>query len=337
MKKGITRVLLIALLGGAVALWGCEKMAPAELSPVAVRTTQDMAAPNTNAAATPAQDAWLRFVDRVERGEVVDPAGQYVAKGTRTKAVEAMSKRVSRPKYDAATRAFRQHYFMDRRGEVTSTGQDPLPSIMCPNTDDCYGSGGPVIVSTFVSSEGIAPYSGADNPNGYIYDLKVGRGYAQGDHDGIPGSYTVLYSDLNKGAGGPFMYIGFTRVPNDVSQNPEIIYNEPYNFGPVTLLGISKKYNFNDDYSFFASNSFPIWADTGIRLGFNEYDLNQDVGGTYIHAMLSKAPDFGNPIEIGVLSSNSSTTQPPAGWTKASIDLNEGAGGDYIYFCIKRY
>ena len=40
MKKGITGPLSLALLGGAVALWGCEKVAPAELSPKAAAAVQ---------------------------------------------------------------------------------------------------------------------------------------------------------------------------------------------------------------------------------------------------------------------------------------------------------
>jgi hypothetical protein len=39
--------------------------------------------------------------------------------------------------------------------------------------------------------------------------------------------------------------------------------------------------------------------------------------------------------EIGVLSGNSDTIQPPVGWIKYPADLNEGAGGDYIYFCYR--
>lgn len=310
-----------------------------ELSPKVSQANQAQAAPTSFARQSPAQIAWLQFVEKVERGELVDPSGQYVAKGTQITGVSATGHRALRPKYDAATSAFAQHYTLHKTGKdvvvvpsnsFTTPDNPPVP---CEGPD-CLTYGP---TSTFISSEGLSPYSGADNPGGYIYDLKVGRGYTQGDHDGIPSSYTVLCSDLNKGAGGPFIYIGFTRVPGNVSQNPEIIYNDPYNSGPVTLLGISKKYNFNDNYSYFAGYSYPVWADTGMRLGFKEYDLNQDVGGAYIHARLSKYTGWGTPIEIGVLSSNSSTAQPPIGWTRVSTDLNEGAGGDYIYFCAKAH
>lgn len=91
--------------GGAVALWGCEKVAPAELSPKAVQANQTLAAPNAVQALTPVQAAWLRFVDRVERGEVVDPSGQYVAKATKLP-MDAAGHRLTWPKHDAITPQF---------------------------------------------------------------------------------------------------------------------------------------------------------------------------------------------------------------------------------------
>lgn len=40
--------------------------------------------------------------------------------------------------------------------------------------------------------------------------------------------------------------------------------------------------------------------------------------------------------EMTVISGNSSSIQPPAGYTKIPRDLNQGAGGKYIYLCYKR-
>jgi hypothetical protein len=287
---------------------------------------------------TSAQGAWLRYVERVERGEIIDPSGQYVAKGTMA-SVDASGHRIVRPKYDVATTAFNKHYRLGRNGKVIgvpATGNDGTTSLI-DYPCDC-GELPPAPTTTFVSSEGRAPYSGADNADGYIYDLKIGHGSAQGDHDGIPSSYTVLYSDLNKGAGGPFIYIGFTRVPSDASENPEAIHHRPYAVGPVTEIGIVKKYSYFDDYPAFGPPLYPVWVDTGTRDAFAEYDLNEGVGGTYIRAYNSKqfgAISNGQAIEVGVLSGNSSSIVPPSGWVKASTDLNENAGGDFIYFCIK--
>lgn len=224
------------------------------------------------------QASWLRFINRVTRGEVVDPSGQYVAKGT-TLAVDASDKRLARPKFDAAQPASAYFYRLDEAGEVVATPSAKAgkagkvvatSSAVAAGTankfaDPCFdcGGGNPPELTTFITSEGVVPYGGADNPNGYIWDLKIGHGSAQGDHYGIPNSYTVLYSDLNKGAGGDFIYIGFSRVPSDMSNNPEVRFNNPYAIGPVTRIGIVKKYYFTDNYPTIASPDFSIWVDPG--------------------------------------------------------------------------
>jgi hypothetical protein len=40
--------------------------------------------------------------------------------------------------------------------------------------------------------------------------------------------------------------------------------------------------------------------------------------------------------EVTVIYGGSSGIQPPAGYTKINVDLNQGAGGDYIYVCYKK-
>jgi hypothetical protein len=40
--------------------------------------------------------------------------------------------------------------------------------------------------------------------------------------------------------------------------------------------------------------------------------------------------------EITVIYGGNSGIQPPAGYTKINVDLNQGAGGDYIYVCYKK-
>lgn len=321
-------------------------MAPAELSPKAAVSSQVVVL-TEDESLTPKQKAWLRFVDRVERGELVDPLGQYVAKDTKYDQATDRSRSI-RPKFDAA----KQHLsgrdtrlFLSGAVEAPADGSDGAITEgtgpdFCEGCDTGTGIFYPPVTTTFVSSEGVVPYSGTDNPNGYIWDLKVGYGSTQGDHYGIPNSYTVLYSDLNKGAGGDFIYIGFTRVPSDMSNNPEVRFNNPYAIGPVTKIGIVKKYYFTDSYPLISSPYFPIWVDTGRPGSYEQEDLNNNAGGWYIRSYQSKqygATTNGQAIEVGVLSGNSDTIQPPNGWTIASSDLNEGAGGNYIYFCIKAH
>ncbi len=40
--------------------------------------------------------------------------------------------------------------------------------------------------------------------------------------------------------------------------------------------------------------------------------------------------------ELTVIHGGSSSIQPPSGYTKINVDLNQGAGGDYVYACYKR-
>jgi hypothetical protein len=333
MKKRFTHVLPALLLSGVFTFWGCEKVAQTDLSPKPGQSNQEQVAspPTVSPSSYPA--AWQRFVDRVERGELVDPSGQYVAKGTKSK-VDAAGHRISRPKFDAATSAFTEHYARLKNGEVVGiTPGEAVSNYIQPCGEDCGGGGGPT--STFYSSEGVAPYSGADNPLGYVWDLKIGYGSSPGARFGIPNSYTVLNSDLNQGAGGDYIYIGFTRVPGNVAESPEVIFGQRDAVGPVTTLGIGKKYSYFDDYPPILPPFYPVWVDTGRRLQFEQHDLNEGAGGTYIHAYQSKYAGNGAPIEVGVLSGTSSFIEPPSGWVKASSDLNESAGGNFIYFCIK--
>ncbi len=40
--------------------------------------------------------------------------------------------------------------------------------------------------------------------------------------------------------------------------------------------------------------------------------------------------------ELTVISGGSSDIQPPQGYSKINVDLNQGAGGDFIYVCYKK-
>ena len=293
---------------------------------------------------SPAQVAWTRFVDKVKRGEAIDLSGQYVADGTKA-AVDAAGNRTIRPKFDAATPEFSKHYRYLASTQTRGTNTGVVVSIDCagdPNnpSQECNETGGGNsggIYSAFTSSEGRAPYSGADNPNGHVWDVKLGYGSQAGGRYGIPNSYTIIPTNLNEGAGGNYIYIGFSRVPQDVSESPEQINHWPYSTGPVVQLAYIAKYSFRGRYPIYPSDHFPIWVDTGVRNSFEVRDLNQGAGGTYIRGAQTKSPRISPyvPVEVGVLSGNSASIQPPAGWTKVSIDLNEGAGGSFIYFCTK--
>lgn len=251
-----------------------------------------------------------------------------------------MSKDVQVPDYGGRERPTRPKY--DIRDY--SNEQMALLSIECPECEimpdpeePCYGCGGGGYYpptpppSTFVSSEG---RGGA----GLIYNLLFIK-----HSNPLPApeqGYTRIDVDLNKGAGGKYIYISFTRDPESVSQ-----FHKDYqgrNF-PLTHLyaqgyrtGLSEWVSAPDGYSYiyeFTGN----WATPSYIFDYKIIDLNDGAGGKYIYAYSSRNSAKGLPIkEVGVLYGSSSSIAPPPGWIKDPQDLNEGAGGDYIYLCYRR-
>ncbi|MBD1397518.1 hypothetical protein H9Q13_10100 [Pontibacter sp. JH31] len=198
--------------------------------------------------------------------------------------------------------------------------------------------------STFVSSEGRGyayyPNQFYYNPYNYIQDLKIimGSSSSIGTSD-FPG-YFKIDADLNKGAGGKYIYLCFTRDPDKVvgsRVNPGAWVNDGRIGKTVPVRGIVVK-----TQTFGPANQWPNdWTppiEAKDALGYHCPDLNDGAGGNYIYAYQRKdSYDNTLPIvkEVGVLYGQSSSIQPPSGWIKISGDLNDGAGGDYIYFCIK--
>ena len=323
------------IIGGAFALWGCEKVAPTEVGPSAARTEQPLKTAEPSEAASPTQAAWLRFVERVERGEIVDPVGQYVAKGTRVE-VNAGSQRVARPKMDVTLRDASKGYAL-RAGKPAgsgtssgSTGNRCVPQYTDPN-EPCYedpGTGG--------------------GGSGYIRDLKiVGEANSTSRTRVLNSGYTMLNADLNKGAGGAYIYLCFQRNRADVLNGLEYYQGQSYS-GPDDFLT-----NFETQNGSFFSKPrandyfFDIWQpNQNPHPYWSTVDLNAGAGGEYIYSYQSKTPIIINPAGgtilwpayagIGILSGNSSSILPPAGWNKYPRDLNEGAGGDFIYFCYRQ-
>ena len=289
---------------------------------------------------TVAQQAWLNFVDKVRRGEQVDPTGQYVKDGT---IIPDDAEPHTRPKLDAARDKYPFHLLPDgtvvmlkavgREGGTNIPVPPDDPPVECP-PGGCTGvPTGPTTTSTFVSSVGLGG-------SGDIVDIKVAYQYPDGN-------YIVLNADLNKGAGGSYIYYEFMRNPSDVLRGRE--YFDPYNpkcvyvnaYDPVTSYVTGTGSGFpRKTYPTPPGSFYPIWLpSSSFYTDWENSDLNEGAHGAYIYSYQSKdaSRQGAAPFhEIGVLSGNSDQIQPPAGWIKAPNDLNEGAGGDYIYFCYKQ-
>ncbi|TGE15184.1 hypothetical protein [Hymenobacter elongatus] len=285
-----------------------------------------------------ARAAWGKFVNDVRLGTLVDPEGQYVKDGTIVPS-DGVSPRQHRPKFDVQRRDLKS---------FTAFGFGSEQHLMLPEEPvdgGSYGGGGSAPYQGFISSENVAAYSGSDNPAGHIYDLKITKG-----GDGPLDGYTKIDVDLNRGSGGQYIYLTFTRNPSKVQKGSEwdnYCMNGSFNtcngrqvVGPVRAIW-SQAYSSGGAFYSWPGFTFPTWAPNGLG-GWKQPDLNDGAGGEYIYGYQSKDARDGNPIEVGVLYGSSSSVAPPAGWVKVDasngqgVDLNKGAGGDYVYFCYKR-
>lgn len=346
MKRGITRTISLTLLASAFAFLGCEKVAPTELEPRVTPSSQYSSLSGSTGKETPGQAAWRQFVERVERGEIQDPAGQYVAKST-IAAAATTGNPVGRPKYDVwlrdASRGFALRPPRPSASTATSGIDEPCvvqnydPCAPCYEGPSGCGGGGstPSVYSTFESSE-------TQGGTGFIHDLKLvaNTGYTLPDNETPQPGYTKLNADLNKGAAGKYIYFTFTRNSADIKYYGPI--GSTYAYGPLTFFSVvTRPYLYQTGVP-WPTDHAPVWFINYNRAGAvyytEELDLNKGCGWVdMVYAHQSKNPAFGSPVqEVGVISGNSSSIQPPAGWQKVGVDLNKEAGGDYIYLCFKR-
>jgi hypothetical protein len=321
-----------SILLGGVALLSCDKATVPTPDSTAYQRQHVMVQRVPEGTATKPQQAWLAFVDQVERGEQKDPAGQYVAKGTKG-VVDASGQRIRRPKFDAATAAFAQHYVLQKTSaQGAPTGGDDGQYIIqpCPR-EGCGGEGGSPVTSTFISSEN-------QGGSGAIHDLKLiqGNGNTTSAQRVLNAGYIKLNADLNKGAGGDYIYLAFTRTPAYVLSGREYYQNQLYSSPTDFVTSVE-----TENGSFWGPpsasyNFFDVWLPNQNTYNFwVPLDLNAGAGGNYIYSFQTKQPSSPPFQEIGILSGNSSSIQPPSNWHKHDADLNEGAGGNYIYLCYK--
>ncbi len=117
-----------------------------------------------------------------------------------------------------------------------------------------------------------------------------------------PPGYTKVDVDLNRGAGGDFIYVCYKRGIG----------------APVTDLAVT----LNGD----SPPAGAAWTKIDV-------DLNRNAGGDYIYLWYTKDPDCSTIKDIVVLRNAEAT---PAGYVKNDVDLNRNAGGDYSYFAFRK-
>jgi hypothetical protein len=181
----------------------------------------------------------------------------------------------------------------------------------------------------FLSSEGVGGL-------GAIRDLK----FAKGDTStpSVLSGYHKINVDLNRGAGGTYIYLTFTR-DKTVQQGPLDECPPGYIQGDFVTNIIAEDYAWGHmKGKCLGSWTPPIYQATGSILApWKHPDLNDGAGGRYIFAWQERPNGSSmQPIrEVGVVA-GAGGTACPTGWSQVPQDLNQGAGGDYIYFCFKR-
>lgn len=372
----------IALAAVAMSsFYGCSKREAQDVQPAITQTSM---AHRSDTAGTA---TWNSFVSLVEAGKIKDPQGQYVSKSTRVVS-DGTGARPTRPKGDATKRTIASLYAAAASSTARGTGPSPY-LIDCP---ECGGNGGgggspvPVPSTTkFISTEMVLPYDTpprtrtagskpttakgpvktngfytTENPNGYVYDLKIVKA-ATVPFNNNPYYYNIV-ADLNEGAGGDYIYLSFTRDPSHVEyerfgakqcgtngdEQPRsgVGPAAPYLNLPITEVDTEVHccvgYQFSSCYISPNTNLnyFPMYAKRISAPINSDYmtvqDLNDAAGGSYVYGYLTRTPIAGRKaVEVGVLTGNTEDIQPPIGWKKVGTDLNRTAGGKFIYFCTK--
>lgn len=127
-----------------------------------------------------------------------------------------------------------------------------------------------------------------------------------------PDGYTKDSYDLNKGAGGKYIYLCYHQAPYSSHDTSKKCITD------ITFVT--------------GKNATAPYGYTKI-----DTDLNKGAGGKYIYLCYKEA-DY-NPAQaiedLRVVGGSDSNTPAPYGYQRIPVDLNKGAGGDYIYLCYK--
>lgn len=129
-----------------------------------------------------------------------------------------------------------------------------------------------------------------------------------GKQNPVPDGYIKIEKDLNKGAGGEYVYLCYTT-------------SAP--FDPIT------------DIQVFAGHGND--ADFSIQTGYTmiKKDLNKGAKGRYIYVCYSRDRSMTAVTGLDVVQGSSRYTYPGQGWIRINQDCSEGAEGNYTYICKK--
>ncbi len=155
----------------------------------------------------------------------------------------------------------------------------------------------------------------------YISEIKFSsNAVASTAKKGITDSgFTLIDSDLNKGAGGQYVYMGY-KTTNDISK----------------AIRDVRFYAAKDD----ASRSSVTATVNGSSCVYNRVstvDLNKGASGHYIFGYVSYDPNAGLPVtDVGLSNAVTDNSCCLLSMPSVAADLNMKAGGDFIYCNLSR-
>lgn len=160
----------------------------------------------------------------------------------------------------------------------------------------------------------------------YINKLTVISGSTDNPNVKAPPGYTRIDYDLNKEAGGDYLYLCYNKEPC-----PDAFEIDPQNLPKPGILDIKVVGAKNEE------DAMKLKPE-----GFTMHplDLNKGAGGDYIYLCYKEGEYDAQKIvkNIVVVGGNSEFIEAPVGYEKDGYNLNRNTRtkGEYIYLCFKR-
>ncbi len=173
----------------------------------------------------------------------------------------------------------------------------------------------------------------------YITDVILVGGESQSEANSLKNShsdYTFINVNLNDGAGGDYIYLGY-KTSNTANTNG----------GYITALYLTTKSAGDCSQTLtFGGVEYTRTPCYGSSHFVNDVkgDLNSNAGGEDIHLYYTKNNYSDKRVisDIKIISSTSKDVSTPSGFTKlgfnggtSDCDLNDDAGGNYVYMYFK--
>jgi hypothetical protein len=214
------------------------------------------------------------------------------------------------PRIDAAEKAGTEKPVLEKFIHIPNIGEsEQVPRLQTTDGEYEFVDGGWRLAAPALAKSNIQRFL-----DGSITDIKVTSGTTSGA--ACPSGYYKIDADLNRRAGGRWVFLcvkGGDASQSIDAQSIDIVSQSSYGAGPGQMKGVN------------GSNG----------------DMNQGAGGQYVFGNYSLVNRGGHCRLAGL----GVTTDPVYAWMLQSVpapwwimdvtDINDGAGGDFIYILGK--